>query len=135
MNAAEDFQRVVSQCLSGLKNVINKSDNILFFGKTQEEHDDCLEALLARMEGCGLTARIDKCEFAKEFFGYEISAQGIRPTEQKKQALRSCQTPKTMKEVQSFLGLAGWVLRKFIPQYSTIVEPLSSLTKREVVVV
>ena len=52
---AEDFQRVVFQCLSGLKNVINKSDNILLFGKTQEEHDDCLEVLLACMEGCGLT--------------------------------------------------------------------------------
>ena len=111
VNAAEDFQSVVSQCLSGLKNVINKSDNILLFGKTQEEHDDCLEALLARMEGCGLTARIDKCEFAKknlEFFGYEISAQGIRPTEQKKQALRSCRKPETMKEVQSFFR-AGWL--------------------------
>ena len=50
VNAAEDFQRVVSQCLSGLKNVINKSDNILLFGKTHEEHNDCLEALLACMK-------------------------------------------------------------------------------------
>ena len=133
VNAAEDFQRIISQCLLGLKNVINKSDNILVFGKTQKEHDDCLEALLERMDECGLTARIDKCEFSKEkleFFGYEISAQGIRPTEEKKQALKSCKKPESLKEVQSFLGLAGWVLRKFVPQYSTIVEPLSSLAKR-----
>ena len=133
MTAAEDFQRIISQCLSGLMNVINKSDNILMFGKTQEEHDYCLEALLARMEECGLTARIDKCEFSKEkmeFFGYEISAQGIKPTEEKKQAVKSCKRPRSVKEVQSFLGLAGRVLRKFVPQYSTVVETLSSLAKK-----
>ena len=125
---------MIAQCLSGLKNAINKSDNILFHGKTEEEHDECLEALLERMEECGLTARIDKCEFAKErivFFGYDLSADGIRPTEEK-EALRSVKKPTTVRELQCFLGLAGWVLRRFVPGYSTLTEPLSALTKKGV---
>ena len=94
-NAAEDFQKIISQCLSGLKN-----DNILLFGKTQEEHDLCLEVLLACMEACGMTARIDKCKFSKsklEFFGYELSAEGIKPTKDKIQALKSWERPKNVK--------------------------------------
>ena len=89
--------------------------------------------MLARMEQCGLTARTDKCEFSKdkiEFFGYEVSASGVRPSEEKKRALKSCKKPQNSKEVESFLGLADWVLRKFVPQYSTIVKPLSSLTRK-----
>ena len=115
--------------------MINKSDNILLHGKTEEEHDECLEALLERMEECGLTARIDKCEFAKErivFFGYDLSADGIRPTDEKKEALRSVKKPTTVRELQSFLGLAGWVLRRFVPGYSTLTEPLSAFTKKGV---
>ena len=133
VNAAEDFQKIMSRCFAGLKNVITKSDNILLFGKTQEEHDSCLEALLSRMEECGLTARIDKCEFCQEkiqFFGYEVSAEGIKPTHEKVQALQSCKMPLNVKELHSFLGLAGWVLRRFAPQYSTLVEPLSCLTRK-----
>ena len=133
VNAAEDFQKIMSQCFAGLKNVINKSNNILLFGKTQEEHASCLEALLSRMEECGLTARIDKCEFCQEkiqFFGYEVSAEGIKPTHEKVQALQSCKMPLNVKELHIFLGLAGWVLLRFAPQYSTLVEPLSCLTRK-----
>lgn len=39
-SAAELFQNVVSQVLSGLPNVLNVSDDILVFGKTQKDHDD-----------------------------------------------------------------------------------------------
>ena len=133
VNAAEDFQRIISQCLSGLRNVINMSDNILLFGKSQEEHDTCLEALLARMTECGITGRMDNCDFSKkkiQFFGYALSAEGIKPMDEKIQALRKCKQPQNIKELHSFLGLAAWILRKFVPQYSTLVEPLSSLTKK-----
>ena len=86
------------------------------------------------MEECGLTTRIDKCKFAKErivFFGYDLSADGIILTEEK-EALRSVKKSTTVRELQSFLGLAGWVLRRFVPGYSTLTEPVSALTKKGV---
>ena len=88
--------------------MINTSDDILLFGKSQEEHDACLEALLARMKECGLTARLDKCEFSKEkldFFGYELSAKGIKHMDEKIEVLRKCKQPNNVKELHSFLGL------------------------------
>ena len=39
------------------------------------------------MKECGLTARLDKCEFSKEkleFFGYELSAERIKPMDEKR---------------------------------------------------
>ena len=48
----------------------------------------------------------------------------------KKEVLRNCKQPNNVKELHSFLGLSGWVLRTFVPQYSTLVEPLSSMIKK-----
>ncbi|KAK9752634.1 Reverse transcriptase (RNA-dependent DNA polymerase) [Popillia japonica] len=53
--AAEIFQDTVRQVLVGIAGVINVSDDILVFGKSQEEHDVALESVLERLKQSGLT--------------------------------------------------------------------------------
>ena len=83
--APEIYQHVIQQSLQGCPGVRNISDDIIVFGKTQQEHDHNLNTVLVRLQECGLTLNGDKCKFSVSevtFFGYTIAANGIRPTDE-----------------------------------------------------
>lgn len=83
--AAELFQNTVRQVLAGIPGVINISDDILVYGKTDQQHNDLLEAVLRRLRDCGLTLN-PKCSFSQQestFFGDIFSAKGCNLTRQK----------------------------------------------------
>jgi len=61
--------------------------------------------------------------------GHIISENGIFPDPAKLSAMKNFPTPKKMKDVQSFIGLAGY--RKFIKNFSKIAKPLTTLTKKD----
>jgi len=50
----------------------------------------------------------------------------VSPSEREMEAVRKFPESKTVKQVQSFLGLSGY-FRKFISQYSIIARPLTNL--------
>ncbi|KAF8750028.1 hypothetical protein RHS01_09631 [Rhizoctonia solani] len=51
--------------------------------------------------------------------------------DQKKiEAVTSWPTPKTVKQVQAFLGFVNY-LRRFIPNFSSVARPLHNLTRKE----
>ena len=60
-----------------------------------------------------------------------MSAKGIETDLDKIRAVIDWDTPTSVKEVRSFLGLTGYY-RKFVPKYSSIASPLTNLTKDEV---
>ena len=54
-SAPELFQKRMSNILSGLKGTLCLLDDVLIFGKTQEEHDQRLAEALMRIKSAGLT--------------------------------------------------------------------------------
>ena len=131
--APEIFQNEIRQALEGLNGTLNISDDIIVHGKTREEHDQNLEALLNRLQEKNLTLNKNKCEFGKpriKFYGFIFSESGISPDPQKIEAIKNVEQPKTAAEVRSFLGMTNYVSR-FINNYSSITEPLRRLTKQE----
>ena len=109
--ASEMFQNAVENILSGLDGVMNLIDDAFIWGKTEEEHDRNLNAVLQRVQDKGLTLNSEKCVFKQtefEFFGMKFSKDGIALTDEKIRALKEAKLPITQSELRSFLGLANF---------------------------
>lgn len=131
-SAAEVFQNIIEQVLDRIPGTRNISDDIIIFGRTQEEHDASLAAVFQRLKG--LTVNGDKCVFNKHtlhFYGHVFSKEGVSPDPKKIKAIHEASPPTTPGEVRSLLGMASYCAR-FVPDFSTVTEPLRELTKADV---
>ena len=75
----------------------------------------------------------EKCKFEKEkveYLGMIIKGDQISLDKKKIAAIIEWLSPKTVKEVQSFLGLGNFY-QKFIRKYSDRVKPLNELLKMD----
>ena len=61
--------------------------------------------------------------------GHIVSSEGVHTDHAKVKMIRSWPMPANMKNVRSFLGLAGYY-RKFVMDYTTTAEPLINLTRK-----
>ena len=55
---AEHFQKRMSSILAGLDGVVCLIDDILVFGRSQSEHDNCLQYTLERIQNSGVTLNV-----------------------------------------------------------------------------
>ena len=93
--------------------------------------------MFERLRQAHLKRKPSKCYFAKtsvHFLGFIVSAHGISPDPDKISAVKSFPTPKSVKDVRSFLGLANYY-RRFVHNFAKISSPLNRLTCKDVVFV
>ena len=60
-----------------------------------------------------------------------MSASGVSVDPEKVEAMMSWERPKSVFEIRSFLGLAGYY-RRFIEDFSRLAAPMTRLTRKEV---
>lgn len=112
-NTAATFQRVMFTVLQDLigQCCFVYIDDIVVYSKDVQEHLQNLKQVFGKLESAGLTLNLEKCSFLKRslsFLGHVISGEGIRTEMAKVDAVSRFPSPKNVKEVQRFLGLAGW---------------------------
>jgi len=108
-------------------------DDILIYSKTREEHADHLRVVLKILKDHQLYEKLSKCEFwldEVQFLGHVISAKGIAVDPAKIETVLKWERPKTMTELRSFLGLAGYY-RRFVEGFSKKVNPLTQLIRKD----
>ncbi|XP_052726175.1 uncharacterized protein LOC128194658 [Vigna angularis] len=108
-------------------------DDILIYSKSCEEHEEHLRLVLGVLRNKELYAKLSKCEFwmkEVQFLGHVVSAGGISVDPAKVRAVLDWESPRSVTEVRSFVGLAGYY-RRFIEGFSKIVAPLTQLTRKD----
>jgi len=134
-NAPAIFQRTMDNCLAGLKYVhcLCYLDDVIIFSKTIEEHRIALTKVLGRLQEFGFKLQTKKCEFGKKkvkILGHYVSNEGIEVNPEKIECIKALQPPRTIRDLRAFVGLASYY-RKFVPFFSKIAKPLTSLTQLE----
>ncbi|XP_028763552.1 uncharacterized protein LOC114721817 [Neltuma alba] len=107
-------------------------DDILAYSKSPAKHEQYLWIVLSILKEKRLYAKLSKCEFwpnEVKFLGDVITQDGVVVDPSKVEAVLNWEQPKTVTEIQSFLGLAGYY-RRFIKDFSRIAQPLTKLTRK-----
>jgi hypothetical protein len=109
-------------------------DDILIYSKSKKEHAKHLRVVLQRLRDHKLYAKFSKCEFwlkSVKFLGHTISNDGISVDPSKVQEVMDWKPPRSVHQIRSFLGLAGYY-RRFIPDFSRIAKHMTELLKKGV---
>ena len=107
-------------------------NDIFIYSQSEEEHEDHLRAVLQILRDHQLYAKFSKCEFLftkVRFLGHVVSASGVLVDPEKVEALMSWESSKSVFEICSFLGQAGYY-RRFIKDFSPLAAPMTRLTPK-----
>ena len=132
-SAPSCFQKVISVILNGMEGVQEFLDDILIGGRTPSEHDARLKEVEKRLKTAGFSINVEKCNIRKselKFLGHVISKDGICPDPEKIKCIAQAPEPKSPLEIKSFLGMASFY-SKYCPNFSSTVEPLLRLTRKD----
>ncbi|CEL54177.1 hypothetical protein RSOLAG1IB_11575 [Rhizoctonia solani AG-1 IB] len=134
-NAPAAFQQFMNNLFQDLLDitVVVYLDDILIFSKDPAEHSKHVREVLHRLAKNQLFCKPSKCHFhvtTVDYLGIRISPHGFSMDEKKVEAVTLWPTPKTVKQVQAFLGFVNY-LRRFIPDFSAVARPLHNLTQKD----
>lgn len=110
-------------------------DDLIIVSKDFQSHLSTLVRIADQFCRANLTLNISKSSFCVtevKYLGFVIGHGGIKTDPEKVEAILKWPTPKNIKQVRGFLGIAGWY-RRFIDNFSTEVFPITEVlsTKRK----
>lgn len=132
-NSPATFQRNMELILRGLtwQSCLVYVDDIIVFSSSFADHLQDVRTVLERLQSANLKIKPSKCSFFTRkvgYLGHVIEGGQIRPDSSNTKKINDMPLPTTKKEMQSFLGLAGYY-RRFIHQFSDMARPLYELTQ------
>lgn len=135
-NAPATFQELVDKIFGPeLEPYLFKYlDDFIIITPDFETHIRILNEVFRRLKEAGLALNKEKCVFCRDelkFLGYVINRAGLNTDPGKVSAIVDMPIPRTPRQVRQILGMVSWY-RRFIPNMSTIVAPLTALTKKHV---
>ena len=116
----------------GLDGVVEIVDDILGYGRTKEEHNRNLSAMLQRSCERGVRLNPEKSTVSAtevSYFGHHLTVNGIKSDPQKISAIKEMEPPKNRAELETVFGMVNH-LAKFAPSLSNANSPLCQLLKQ-----
>ena len=116
-NSVDLFQRRMDESFERLTGVVAIVDDILVYGKTMEDHDNNLRAVLKRAIEKGIKMNEEKLEVGVTeiwCFGHVLSARGLQPDPSKITAMKDMAPPR--------LALVGYIKLFIICIFFTILD-------------
>ena len=124
------FQSKMSELMVALEFVKTYLDDLLIISTASlEDHLEKLKEVLSRLQDAGLKINADKskfCALETEYLGYIITRDGIKPQDNKVQAILAINPPKNVKELRRFLGMIQYY-RDIWAKRSELLAPLTDL--------
>lgn len=144
-NAAQTFQRFMNNSvLQGLGIVREDGtfepssefifcyiDDVILASTSKSNHDKHLEVLFQRLNEFGITINLSKCVFGRDrldFLGYEVTPEGIRPSNYKVQAILEYPKPETIVDLRRFIGMVNFY-RPHMPNAISYQTELNNLIR------
>lgn len=109
-------------------------DDMLIPSEDWNGHKSQIRYVLEKLSNAGVKVPLSKCQWGRkgvDFVGYHITKKGLSPMESKVRAIKNIKDPTNVRELRGILGTFNF-MRKFIREYSQIVEPLHRLTRKGV---
>ncbi len=134
-NAPEVFMRKMSETFDDLPGTEIIMDDILVYGSTEKDHDQNLEKVLQRCREKNIKLNKQKCQFKVQevkYMGHTVTAQGLKPDDNKIKAIQAMQSPTDKKGLQEILGMVTFLAR-WVPNLSTVTAPMRQLLEKDVV--
>ena len=135
-NSPATFQAMMNKLLRDLINTGKVAvfiDDVIVGIETEEEHDELVAEVIKRLEENDLYMKPEKCKWKVrevDFLGVVIGPEGIKMEKGKVKGVLEWPTPKCVKDIQKFLGLANYYCR-FIEGFATVARPLHDLVKKD----
>ena len=135
-NSPVTFQAMMNELLRDLINIEKMAafiDNVIVGTEMEEEHDEIVAEMITRLEENDLYMKLEKCKWKVRevgFLGVVIGPKGIKMEEEKMKGVLDWLTPKCVKDVQKFLGLANYYCR-FIEGFASIARSLYDMVKKD----
>jgi len=135
-NLPATFQAMMNDLLRDLvveEKVAVFIDDMMVATETEEGHDEIVEEVLRRLEENDLFVKPEKCVWKIReigFLGVIIGEDGVRMEKEKVQRVVEWPVPKSVKDIQKFLGLANYY-RRFVKDFAKIAKPLHKMTRKE----
>ena len=131
--ASDIFQRMLDSVNIGLPGVTGIADDMVIYGRNEEEHDRNLILFLETTRKNGLVLNKRKLQFKKEevsFFGHRWNSTGISPDPKKTESILRMKFPPDKETMHSFLGLVNF-LNRYTPRLAELCSPLRKLILKD----
>ena len=131
--AQDVFQRKLNSIFLDILGVTGIADDMIIYGRDDQEHDGNLPNLLEVCRKNTLTLSTEKMQFRLpkvSFFGHTWSDKGLSPDPKKMEAVKRMEMPQDVETMRSFLGLVNY-LNRFSPHLAELSDPLREIYRQK----
>ena len=127
--ASNVFQKKLDEVFQNVEGVTGIADDMIIYGRSQEEHHICFLNFLSIMRKNNLRLNALKLQFQLEevsFFGHKWNTKGISPDPKKMHVIKQMVFLPDKESMQSFLGMINF-LNRSSPQLAILSTTLREL--------